>query len=243
MSGRTSKVQTAMISVTALVLAACSTQVDPGTTTEPLPSATSGPAATESTGSPDTGSATGSSGGVTTSPLASTEGSTETGTETSADPAGTQDAPSDLPGFVAAAATAQQDPATDTQLIIDDVRLGLQDGYDRVVLDMSGTGQAGWIVKYVEAPGLDGSGDPVDLVGDFTLQISAQGMAYPEPGNTAYDPGFLMVDGGELQQVTQVLRAAPFEGQVQVFIGTQTQAPFRVFWLSEPERLVIDIQH
>lgn len=138
----------------------------------------------------------------------------------------------------------RQDPGGEAaQLMIDDLRLGLQEGYDRVVLDLSGTGEVGWIVQYAESPAMDGSGFPVDLAGDHVLQVVAQGMAYPEPGDTAYDPGSLLVDGGELLQVTEVLRGAPFEGQVQVFIGTREQAPFRVFRLAGPERLVIDLQH
>lgn len=138
----------------------------------------------------------------------------------------------------------RQDPGGEaTQLTIDDLRLGLQEECDRVVLDLSGTGEVGWIVQYVEAPAIDGSGFPGDLAGNHILQVVVQGMGYPEPGDTAYDLGSLLVDGGELLQVTEVLRGAPFEGQVQVFIGTQEQALFRVFRLAGPERLVMDLQH
>jgi hypothetical protein len=259
MVSRRNGAQTVALFASALALASCGTQVgddppsvvvgpttptdDETTVTTVTPDAgtaaptATGPAATGTT-DPATGTGTGTTdaGGEATGP-------TETETQTSAEEAGTEDAPSVLPGFEPADAELRQEAAGEAQLIIDDVRLGLHDDYDRVVLDLSGTGEVGWIVRYVDEPGLDGSGAPVDLAGDVVLQVVAQGMAYPEPGDTAYDPGLLLVDGGELQQVTEVLRGAPFEGQVQVFVGTEEEAPFRVFRLSGPERLVIDIQH
>lgn len=232
----------------ALALASCGTQVDdepsvivgPTTPTEAEATGTSESPGTSTTGPTATGPA---ATGTTDATGTGSEGPTETGTQTSAEDAGTEDAPSTLPGFEPADAELSQDAAGEAQLIVEDVRLGLHDDYDRVVLDLSGTGEVGWIVRYVEEPALDGSGTPVDLAGDVVLQVVAQGMAYPEEGDTAYDPGLLLVDGGELEQVTEVLRGAPFEGQVQVFVGTEGEAPFRVFRLSAPERLVIDIQH
>ncbi|USQ77422.1 AMIN domain-containing protein [Ornithinimicrobium cryptoxanthini] len=212
------------------------TGADP-TTTGADPTTTSGEGAT--TGGVTTGDVT--TGGATTGGATTEDVTTQDGP---AGEAGATDEPSGLPEFEAADAVVRQDPGGEAaQLVIDEVRLGLQDDFDRVVLDLSGTGEAGWLVQYAEAPAMDGSGFPVDLAGDHVLQVVAQGMAYPEPGDTAYDPGLLLVDGGDLLQVTEVLRGAPFEGQVQVLIGTQEQAPFRVFRLAGPERLVIDLQH
>lgn len=257
MSSRPSRVQAVAVLASAVILAGCGTQVDedpslsvgPTAPTETdadstqssdaAPTTTAGPTATGASAAPATADqssdSTGTAGGTTESTI-------ETSTETSADEAGTEDAPSNLPGFDAAGASAQQDAGSDAQLIVDNVRVGVQDGYDRVVLDLSGTGQVGWIVQYADAPSLDGSGTPVDLAGDYILQVSARGMAYPEAGGTAYNPGLLLVDGGDLQQVTEILRGSPFEGEVDVYVGTSEQAPFRVFRLSDPERLVIDIQ-
>lgn len=257
MSTRHSGVQAAAVLATVLALAAC------GSTVDEEPSVSVGPTApTESDGDPtgpaepaETGSptATGADPTSTSGESATTGGATTTGGVTTGDvttqdepagDAGATDEPSGLPEFEAADAVVRQDPGGEAaQLMIDDLRLGLQEGYDRVVLDLSGTGEVGWIVQYAESPAMDGSGFPVDLAGDHVLQVVAQGMAYPEPGDTAYDPGSLLVDGGELLQVSEVLRGAPFEGQVQVFIGTREQAPFRVFRLAGPERLVIDLQH
>lgn len=258
MSSRHSGVQAVAVLATVLALAACGSAVDEE------PSVSIGPTVpTETDGDPtgpaepaDTGAQTGSptaTGAEPTSttgaePTSTTGVGATTGDVTTQDEpageAGATDEPSGLPEFEPADAVVRQDPGGEaTQLTIDDLRLGLQDDYDRVVLDLSGTGEVGWLVQYAEAPAMDGSGFPVDLAGDHVLQVVAQGMASPEPGDTAYDRGSLLVDGGELLQVTEVLRGAPFEGQVQVFIGTQEQTPFRVFRLAGPERLVIDLQH
>lgn len=244
---------------TVLALAACGTEVNSPPTGTNLPvspstdmpdetgegeSASSGPAATDATAATTPVSPTEPAPVTATTGEAATTGgvATETATGTAGEAEATEE-PAALPGFAAPDDILQQDPGLEAQLRIDDVRLGLQDGFDRVVLDLSGTGAAGWFVSYQDDPVLDGIGTPVDLSGEFVLQVIAVGMAYPEPGDTAYDPALLLLDGGDLSTVTEVLRTGPFEGQVPVFIGTNRQAPFRVFTLSDPARLVIDIQH
>ena len=219
--------------------AAGSTPTDVSTATTPV--STTGPA-TQTTASTGTAGETGTETGSATAAETGSATAAETSTGTAGE-AGATEEPAALPGFAAPDDMLQQDPGGGAQLRIDDVRLGLQNGFDRVVLDLSGTGAAGWFVSYQDDPVLDGIGTPVDLSGEFVLQVNAVGMAYPEPGDTAYDPALLLLDGGDLSTVTEVLRTGPFEGQVPVFIGTNRQAPFRVFTLSDPSRLVIDIQH
>ncbi|WP_109474311.1 AMIN-like domain-containing (lipo)protein [Ornithinimicrobium cavernae] len=254
---------------TVLALAACGTQIEddpslsvgPTVPTEDGASGTGDADESDPTATPPaaTGTATDDEptsadpGGETGTGTSGTgEGSGTAGTapaeapSTTEEPpgeAGSEGAPDALPAFAAPTEVRAQDAAGPAALLVDDVRVGLQDGFDRVVLDLSGTGEVGWNVQYVPDPALDGSGFPVDLAGAAVLGVTAQGMAYPEPGDPAYDDGVVVVDGGELLAVTEVLRGPPFEGQVQVFVGTETEAPFRVFRLSGPERLVIDVQH
>lgn len=254
-----------MLAAAVLAVAACGTQ------TEDDPSLTIGPTGPtdDGTDAPGDPAATTPPSGETSAPTATgpggtggtdageptdtgapgTDGAPGTGTPTtvrptiteeSPDTAGTEDSTGTLPGF--ADRPQEQEAAGAAQLMVDGVRLGLQDGFDRVVLDLSGVGEVGWRVDYVDDPVLDGSGIPVDLAGDHVLQVSAVGMAYPEPGDTTYD-GLLLVDGGDLTGVTEVLRGVPFEGQVDVYVGTTDRTPFRVFRLGDPERLVIDVQH
>ncbi|MCK0112616.1 hypothetical protein MWU75_10735 [Ornithinimicrobium sp. F0845] len=261
----------AVLAAAALALAACGTQTEedpslsigptgptdgedrtdpdatgePAATTAPSPTTsgpTTDPAATagpSTSGTSTSGTSTGTGDATVTDVPDPSEVPTTT-TEEPAGEAGAEGDPGPLPGF--AEETVQQDPTGQAQLIIDGIRLGLQDGFDRVVLDLSGTGEVGWRVEYVDAPALDGSGIPVDLAGDHVLVVSALGMAYPEPGDTTYDE-LLLVDGGDLTTVSEVLRAVPFEGQVQVYVATRDRVPFRVFRLGDPERLVVDVQH
>lgn len=219
------------------------------TVTSPTPTevVTAATSTVSATGSTQTATTTASeTAGETSAEPGGTEAATSSVTVTAtgtAGEAGATEEPVTLPGFAAPEDTLTQDASGEAQVMIDDVRLGMQDGYDRVVLDLSGKGAAGWMVRYEAQPALDGSGTPVDLSGEFVLAVTTRGMAYPEPGGSAYDPALLLVDGGDLSTVTEVLRSAPFEGQVPVFIGTAREAPFRVFELSDPQRLVIDIQH
>lgn len=208
-----------------------------------------GAGASSATAGADAGSArdgTTSDGTAGESPPAATDPDLGAG-ETASTPAETTAPggdPSDaVPGFAAPGELLRRAPTGAVQLLLDDLRLGRHDGFDRVVLDLSGAGEVGWRAEYVAHPALDGSGMPVDLAGPAVLVVGAEGMAYPEPGDTRYDGGVQLVEGGELQTVTEVLRDTPFEGRLQVYVGVSDEAPFRVFRLDAPERLVIDIQH
>lgn len=203
------------------------------------PPAASGPSATPAVATPPveapaTDAAAPEEPGTETPAVGTGGGETQPSTE----PAAT----STLPDFVPPGEAVAREAAGQPQVLVEGVRVGVHEGYDRVVLDLSGTGEVGWTAQFVTDAALDGSGAPVDLAGEFLLRVDLQGMAYPEPGDTAYEDRVLLVDGGDLSTVTEVLRATPFEGQVSVFIGTRTEAPFRVFALSDPERLVIDVQ-
>lgn len=229
---------------TVLALAACGADVPED------PSLTVGPSLPTGGAESDSGESSDESDPTATPPtatpaVATPPETTETSeaTENPAEPTRADAETDDLPDFAGPGEQQTQDAAGQAQLIVDDVRVGPHDGFDRTVLDLSGTGEVGWRAEYVTDPALEGSGAPVDLAGEFVLQVTVQGMAYPEAGDTAYEEGELLVDGGDLATVTEILRTVPFEGQLPVFIGTSAEAPFRVFRLSEPERLVIDVQH
>lgn len=135
----------------------------------------------------------------------------------------------------------------DAALVVTDVRVGAHDGYDRVVLDLGGTGSPGWRVEYVDRATDDGSGEPVDVDGDEVLQVRLSGMALPTdvPGVTEYDRGRVDPDGTEA--VEEVVYRFWFEGYTTTFIGVDrddgTGRPaFRVFALDDPARVVVDVR-
>ena len=129
-------------------------------------------------------------------------------------------------------------------LAVTGIRVAAQDGYDRVVLDLAVDRGAtpGWRVEYVDAPAADGSGAPLVVAGRAYLQVVVTGVdpADPEAQRLAYRGGPVTPAGTAL--VRQVVPATVFEGQAQFVIGTSARTPFRVFRLSDPARVVVDVR-
>ena len=133
-------------------------------------------------------------------------------------------------------------PSAGGDLFAPTVRAGRHEGYDRIVVDLTGDGPVEWEATWTDDPRLDGSGAASDIAGDLALQLRMSGMAYPEPGDPVYDGGLYGLDTHSLGAVVEVHRTTPFEGHLQVFVGVDGQArPYRVFELDGPRRLVIDV--
>lgn len=169
-----------------------------------------------------------------------------TGSPTAAAPASPTAAPSS--GAPAAAPPFEADTSADEQsasggpLSVVAVRVAPQSGYDRVVFELGGrtAGQPGWRVEYVEDPSRDGSGEPVELEGD-ALQVVISGVGYPMDTGVDEVSGDPALPGG-LGRVRDVELGGVFEGQYQAFVGVSQRAPFRVFRLEDPARVVLDIR-
>lgn len=126
----------------------------------------------------------------------------------------------------------------DGRLTVVDVRIGVHDGYERVVYELAGEGLPGWRVGYVDEAVDDPSGEVLDVAGDATLQVVLLGTAYPmDTGHDELDHD-VMGTGG----VQQVTRPLTFEGQTQSFVGLDAQRPVRVMLLADPVRVVVDLQ-
>jgi hypothetical protein len=122
-----------------------------------------------------------------------------------------------------------------------DIRVGAHGGFDRVVFEFEGPDQPGWKVGYVAKAIGDPSGTVVDVNGSAVLQVLIQPVAYPEDGDTPYEgPHHVSVTGTEA--VTETVLSSIFEGEFQAFIGTHGTRPFRVYALSEPARVVVEVQ-
>lgn len=135
-------------------------------------------------------------------------------------------------------------PDGEGELLAPAVRVGRHEGFDRVVVDLTGTGPVGWHAAYTAAPTAGGSGLLVEVAGDSVLEITLSGMALPAPGDRVYDDGELRVaTASDLDVVAEVVRTTPHEGQLRVLLGVAGEPrPYRVFALEEPLRLVVDIQ-
>jgi hypothetical protein len=125
-------------------------------------------------------------------------------------------------------------------LVLVDVAVAEAEGFDRIVLEFRGTGTPGWVVNYVDEAVLDGSGEVVALGGEAVLDIYASGTTWPAP-DYYRGPRQLTPESGE---INDVYVGGTFEGDTQVLAGIDGEpAPFRVFTLTAPSRLVIDVAH
>ena len=156
------------------------------------------------------------------------------------------DPASPLPGFSSPdeVLTSPDWPGSGGDLFATQLRTGVNDGFDRIVVDLTGTSAPTWRAAYISQPRYDGSGLPVQIAGDSTLEVIITGMAYPEEGNPIYDDGDAWLDSHQLEGIDEVMRTTPFEGQILLFAGVNGEPrPYRILLLSDPMRLVVDIQH
>ena len=163
--------------------------------------------------------------------------------EPSAEPTGTDvEASGDAEGEFAEAGTTSRSAGEGNGLSVVDVRTGSHDGYDRVVFELDGEGTVGWRVAYDAAPATQGEGAPVELAGEATLAVLLENVGYP------FDTGVEEYSGSKtpapaLDQVQELRLGGVFEGYYDAFVGVREQAPFRVFRLDDPQRVVVDVQH
>jgi hypothetical protein len=123
-----------------------------------------------------------------------------------------------------------------------DVRVGTHDGYDRVVIEFA-NGVPEFSLDRAEPPFVqDASGLPLDVQGDSVLKlVMRNATALTESGEISYDgprdfdPGF--------PQLVDVLAGGDFEAMTTWYIGLNDEACVRVVSLSDPDRLVIDMEH
>lgn len=123
------------------------------------------------------------------------------------------------------------------------VRVARQDGYDRVVLELTGPGEPGWSSGWVGEPTAQGSGDPVEVAGDSTLVVALRPVGQPEDTGLPAYAGPRSTGPADARQVREVLLGSVFEADQEVFVGVAgPPRPFRVFALTDPPRLVIDVR-
>lgn len=174
---------------------------------------------------------------------------------TEPEPTATEDGedPADEPTADEGAAPLEGDPSTEPSqaepdrggtLAVTDVRVGAHDGFDRVVFEIAGEdGDVGWDVRYVDVPTSQGSGEEVAVAGNAYLSVSISGVALPPdlpPGVETFTDD---VEGPADGIVVEVVHDSIFEGYHLFFVGLDTEAPYVVERLDDPQRLVIDLHH
>ncbi|WFR71808.1 hypothetical protein P9209_24315 [Prescottella defluvii] len=175
----------------------------------------------------------------TTSMTSSSAASDDSSRETKA-PAAAVD------GTLTAAPTGQA-PQTaaaspDAALTIRDIRVGKHDGFDRVVYEFGGTGTPGWRAEIVSTATQQGSGKPLAVAGQGILQVLVDGSSMPFMTNVEPYSGPNPLEVENPVVVTEVRDAGIFEGTDQTLIGlSDRNVSYRVYTLTEPTRLVVDI--
>ena len=150
-----------------------------------------------------------------------------------------------VPPFPADTRPADGGPGSGNGLGLTGVRTAHQPGYDRVVFDLAGDGTPGWWVGYARSPRADGSGEVIPLEGTAFLAVALHAMGYTDDtGIPQFGDNTTRIPGAGTQGVAEIYPGGFFEGDQLAYIGlTGTKRPFRVFALTDPTRLVVDVRN
>jgi hypothetical protein len=116
------------------------------------------------------------------------------------------------------------------------ISVGRHFGYDRVVFTFS-EGNPGYTVGFVNKVVSDPKGDVVALPGRAFLRI----VFHPSSGYQTYNGPSSITP--TFPALLQVRTAGDFETYLSFGIGLSQRAGFRVFTLTQPYRVVIDVAH
>lgn len=136
---------------------------------------------------------------------------------------------------------SRADAAANSALILTEIRIGQYNGADRTVFQFDGPGTPGYMVSYVDNPMQQGSGNPLDVPGSAFLQVMMTGQTIPMD-DSQQEVSRGTVTSPDAPGIRGVHFAGQFEGMGQAIIGLDSERPYSVFTLSNPTRLVVDVQ-
>jgi hypothetical protein len=131
-------------------------------------------------------------------------------------------------------------PLTASQAQLANVTSACHNGFDRIVFRFT-SGKPGYNVRYVTRIVKDPSGLPVSLLGNVKLSIVFQNARAHRAGGGSL--GIPSVRNPLCTNVRQLKATGDFEGVVSWGAGLYHKADFRVFRLTNPTRVVIDVHH
>lgn len=141
-------------------------------------------------------------------------------------------------GATSTAATTAATAATTPVLTA--IRAAHHPGFDRLVFQFRGRVPAERSVTYVKQVIADGSGLPVRIVGNAKLLVRFQpANGHNDQGTITYGP---VRRTYALPGIIQVVNAGDVEAVLSFGVGVSRQAPFHMFTLTNPSRVVIDIK-
>jgi hypothetical protein len=141
-----------------------------------------------------------------------------------------------LPPFSTAPKTL---PGSGAQAQLSGIDTGCHATFDRFVIHIA-SGMSGYDVRYVSRVVADPSGNPVPLQGSKRIRV----VVHPARGHTTAGANLLPATLTPLcPNLRQVKRAGDFEGVVSFGLGLARKTGFRVFRLTGPTRIVVDVAH
>lgn len=146
-----------------------------------------------------------------------------------------------LIGTVVAAAPATS--ATHQSVpVLTNIRTGLNNGFDRIVLDLTGQRPD---VSYLLVDELieDPTGEIFWLTGEHFVSVTATpAAAHDDNGNPTY-AGPRKFRTRNLRNIMAVGITGDFEATLSIGIGTRYVSWVRVFTLASPTRVIVDVGH
>ncbi len=125
--------------------------------------------------------------------------------------------------------------------VVTGLRVAEHDGYDRVVIDLTSDGPVGWDARYTDNPTSQGKGDTIPVPGKVFLDVAVTRASIP-----ITDEHYAVYYEGGTPVPASVVTAwydSTFEGRAHVVIGMDAERPFNIFTLTNPLRVVIDIDN
>jgi hypothetical protein len=119
------------------------------------------------------------------------------------------------------------------------VAVGCHRSFDRLVIRAT-LATPGYDVRYVTRIVADPSGNPVSLLGTKRIRVILRHARGHTSGGANLLPSVLTPRCPNLRQVK---RAGDFEGVVSFGLGLRRKTGFRVFRLTSPTRVVVDVAH
>lgn len=112
-------------------------------------------------------------------------------------------------------------------------------GFDRLVVELEGTGLPGWFVSYVPSPMQETAGNPVMVAGSAYLNVNLMGMvSRAEAGMHRSTPTDISTSSSN---VVDLVKVGTHDGLSQIIVGMRAARPYSVQLLDAPPRLVVDI--
>ncbi|HIW95571.1 MAG TPA: hypothetical protein H9867_03675 [Candidatus Corynebacterium gallistercoris] len=136
-------------------------------------------------------------------------------------------------------------PGTGSHFRVQEMRSGAHRDFDRVVIELVGEGQPGWLVRLTEEPVQSGSGFPIEYEGEQAMVVAVRGVEAPiTPEGEVLPPVDHPAKDPDMKVVLSTTDEGWFEGEQRFILGLNKRNPeFKVNLLTGPTRLVVDIMH